>query len=129
MGAHGWELKIVGFRWNMAGRSIPNIAEPQLQRQIRCLVKGTLQLRAWNKIKTIAAAALVALLLGGSATIAWKVSSEDNNKTASPLAISTFDPMRGEWEGRFELRVNDGLAVRAPATLRAVPAHGRGYVF
>ena len=65
------------------------------------LLKGTLKLMAWNKIRNTALAALLILLLGGTGIF---VALEMSRKKNSALTVETFTPMAGEWEGDFEMR-------------------------
>lgn len=85
------------------------------------LAETTLKIMTWNKIKTVAAAVAVALLLGGGVTIALKSAHEEmpppttSAPPAPTLAVTTFEPMQGDWEGTFVLEV-DG---QAPMNLNA----------
>jgi len=87
-------------------------------------------LMAWNKIKTTAIAALFAVLLGGGAVIVWNSAYTKPKAAAGTkpvvLALETFEPMQGEWEGVFELRMNDQPVTRSTALLRIrTPDNGR----
>jgi RNA polymerase sigma factor (sigma-70 family) len=73
---------------------------------LTALVKGALKIMAWNKVRNTALIAVLFLLCGGTVGfVAWK-----STRASSPVvAISTFEPMAGEWEGTFEMS-GDGFA-------------------
>jgi len=65
------------------------------------LAKGALMLMTWNKVKIGVVAVVVLLLLGGSGLTVWKWQSR--NPASGPVALRSFEPMAGEWEGTFTL--------------------------
>jgi RNA polymerase sigma factor (sigma-70 family) len=58
----------------------------------------SLEVMTWNKMKTLAVAALIALLLAGGAT--WYLANKPAPSRSMPK-LATFEPMAGEWEGTF----------------------------
>lgn len=87
------------------------------QQSLTALVTGALKIMAWNKVRNIGvAAALILLVGGGTAFVAWRHGSSHHR-----LSVQTFEPMAGNWEGVFEMRGDDlpePLRQRAALSIR-----------
>ena len=94
-----------------ASVTVSAMAQSGAEPSIPGLVKGALTLMAWNKAKVGAATIVVVLLLSGGGVALWKTRTPRAPVAANvPVAMRTFEPMAGEWEGTVSLK-RDGRLV------------------
>jgi hypothetical protein len=74
-------------------------------------VKGTLKAMTWNKIRIIAAAAVLALFLGGASLMFFRQHSASTSTETISRRVATFEPMAGEWQGAIMLHAGAGTPV------------------
>ncbi|HEY2951196.1 MAG TPA: sigma-70 family RNA polymerase sigma factor [Verrucomicrobiae bacterium] len=112
--AHGASIAPAGLS---AGAVAAALApEAAANASLGSLVTGALKIMAWNKIKSVAVACAIALLLAGGVMVVLEQPGQ--RAVARPVFVASLAPMAGEWEGSFESR-GDGLAqpVRQAAVL------------
>jgi RNA polymerase sigma factor (sigma-70 family) len=100
LSAHGASVAPSGLSATVATAALTQ--EAALESSLAALVKGGLQVLAWNKMKSGAIAAALAVLLSGVALVVQQPGSPRTN--LGPVFVSSFEPMAGEWVGTFESR-------------------------